>query len=223
MADENDGATPPDPRPAAPRLVLVPRADREERAARKMARDAFFVEVRTLALRGMGRSEIAQKLNRRVRDVSREYKRVRRELSRNLTAEEREHVKREALARFELLFKTFSEDYERSRVEPVKETVQEMLKDRAGAVRGSRVLVKTLPPRPNDKLGRLILEATSHMCELLGLLTPAAQVSVNVEQTKLEQRNVFVLTPSRPLDLEKLQRLNAVIKGRSNGGLPPVA
>jgi hypothetical protein len=172
--------------------------------------------IRTLRRRGLKAYAIAREVGVEVGVVTATLRRFEREYRRQAEADARAEAavyRREMIDRLEGLKREAWEQVELAK-DQKKKTHQEMLKDADGKVTHQRAKVETLPGETSPSLISEIRQIELALGRLRGVDVeePAVPLVPSVG------RDLIVITPSQPLDLDRLRRLNEAVRLRSNGG-----
>jgi hypothetical protein len=175
---------------------------------------AMDERIRRLRMRGLKPFQIARDVGVEAGYVTAALRRFERDYRRQAELDTKAAAvtyRREMIERLESLKREAWEQVELAK-ESKKKTQQEMLKDTDGKVTHQRVKVDTLPGETSPSL----LGEIRQIELLLGKLNG---VEVDEQPTPLAPTigDVIVLTPSQPIDLERIAKLNDYI--RTRGGM----
>jgi hypothetical protein len=201
------------PEDARPSLTLVrglpPERDR-------LARLDLDERIRGLRLRGEKAYAIARAVGVEVGYVTKTLKRFEREYERQAELDAKAAAavyRREMIDRLEKLKREAWQQLDLAK-DQKKRTAQEMLKDTDGKITHQRVKVDTLPGETSPGLIGEIRQLEAMLGKLHGveIEEPPQPTAPTVG------RDLILINPSAPLDVDRVEQLNAVIRKRMNGG-----
>lgn len=201
------------PEDARPNLTLV-RGLPPERDA--LARLDLDERIRGMRLRGEKAYAIARAVGVEIGYVTKTLKRFEREYQKQAELDAKAAAavyRREMIDRLEKLKREAWQQLDLTK-DQKKRTAQEMLKDADGKITHQRVKVDTLPGETSPGLIGEIRQIELLLGKLHGVEIdePPAAPAPSVG------RDLILITPAAPLDVERMQRLNDVIRKRMNGG-----
>lgn len=185
-----------------------------------LARLELDERIRTLRLKGEKAFAIARTVGVEIGYVTKTLKRFEREYKRQAEIDAKAAAavyRREMIDRLERLKREAWQQLDLAK-DQKKRTAQEMLKDSDGKVTHQRVKVDTLPGETSPGLIAEIRQIENMLGKLHG-------VEIDEPPTPPQAtigRDLILITPSTPLDVDRMRELNEVIRKRMNGNAPKV-
>lgn len=186
------------------KLALVPRPSPE---LRKLDRLRLEEAVRERFLRGERKGEIARTVGVTIGFVTATLARFQKELERAPRVEAGLYRQRMIEALERLKFRCYAA-LDRSEEER-KRTRSEQVRGPDGKIAGSKTTVEHLEGGLDSKLAAVLVAIELKLGQLHGV-----EEAVEPEGAKLLSREFYYVSPARPLDLERLAKLNQIIEAR---------